>query len=387
MIKVQVGDGVFEEKQLVPDRIDASMGRIGGSHAGTKVISYLHKQAKGDGARKLKDEVRFLQQLPEDLAEKFPKVIRSYVSSSAVAMEQEFIALPTLRRILCDGEASAAEGTEWLRRILDFLFAHAYGREATPPPDDYLEQLHFLRAWARFSETMQKAPLFEKLILADRIVIQGEECFNAPAILKAIEEAPEIQEKLRPEAVSPFVHGDLHFDNILVDRETGSFKLVDPRGYGYCDAWYDAGKLYHSARGKYDLIHRGEFQVDWEAKEGEAAIDLSFPPTPAYEKYNRISESLEGILSRYASKEEVAMLSLFNEGIHFISDMPFHLARDEKESKGVAIYATGVLLLNRLIQDHLPELRLSLEKNGGRMVPIERLERGSDWKFQGNAAA
>ncbi len=387
MIKVQVGEGMFEEKQLVPERIEPGTGRIGGSHAGTKVISYLHKQAKGDGARKLKDEVRFLQQLPEDLAEKYPKVVRYYASPSAVAMEQEFIAMPTLRRILCDGEASAEEGAEWLQRILDFLFAHAYGRKSVRPPDDYLEQLHFLRAWARFSETMKKAPLFEKLILADRIVVQGEECFNAPAILKALEEAPEIQKKLRPEKVSPFVHGDLHFDNILVDRGTGSFKLVDPRGYDYCDPWYDAGKLYHSARGKYDLIHRGEFQVDWDSEGGTAEIDLRFHPTPAYEKYDRISESLEGILSRYASKEDVAMLSLFNEGIHFISDMPFHLARDEKEAKAVAIYATGVLLLNRLIQDHLPQLRISLEGGDGRGVPIERLERASDWKFQGNAAA
>lgn len=237
-------------------------GESGGSHAGTKVISYLHKQAKGDGARKLRDEVRFLQQLPADLAEKFPRVVRYYASSSAVAMEQEFIAMPTLRKILGEENASAEEAIAWLQRILDFLFEHAYDRAATQPPEDDWEQLHFLRAWARFSERIRKAPLFARVIYADRITIQGEECYNAPAILLALEKDEPLRRRLRPKRVSPFAHGDLHFDTILVDRNTGSFGPADPRGYELCDPWYAAGKLYHSARGKHDLIPRREFHLD-----------------------------------------------------------------------------------------------------------------------------
>ncbi|MDD4932207.1 MAG: phosphotransferase [Methylacidiphilaceae bacterium] len=387
MIKVQVGEGVFEENQLVPDRIDAGIGRIGGSHAGTRVIPYLRKEAKGDGARKLKDEVQFLLRLPQDIAEKFPRVIRYYASPSAVAMEQEFVQLPTLRKILCEGEATAGEGIEWVKRILDFLFSRVYSREARIPPDDYLEQLHFLRAWARFAETMSKAPLFEGIILADRIYVQGEECYNAPQILRVMEEDAELHRILRPSKVSPFVHGDLHFDNILVSRDTRSFKLVDPRGYEYCDPWYDAGKLYHSARGKYDLIHRGEFRVDWTVEEqGRVEIDLKFYSTPAYHKYQEISENLEGLLMQYAPEENVAMLSLFNEAIHFISDMPFHLSRDEKEAKAVAIYGTGVWLLNRLLKDHCPNRIAAVAEQSGR-IAAERIGRASHWKFQGNAAA
>ncbi|VVM06619.1 hypothetical protein MAMT_01327 [Methylacidimicrobium tartarophylax] len=387
MIKMQVGEGVFEERQLVPNRIDGGIGRIGGSHAGTKVIPYLRKEAKGDGARKLNDEVQFLLRLPQDLAEKYPRIIRYYASPSAVAMEQEFVQLPTLRKILCEGDATASEGIDWVKRILDFLFSQVYSREERLPPDDYLEELHFLRAWARFSETMRKAPLFEEIILADRIYVQGEECYNAPQILRVIEEDAELCRSLRPSRVSPFVHGDLHFDNILVDRDTGSFKLVDPRGYEYCDPWYDAGKLYHSARGKYDLIHRQEFDIDWTAgKRGGVEIDFRFYPTPAYHKYNKISEKLEELLTQYASEEQVTMLSLFNEAIHFISDMPFHLSRDEKEAKAVAIYATGVYLLNRLLKDHCPHLIDAVAEQSGR-IPAERMERASQWKFQGNAAA
>ncbi|MGD9895559.1 MAG: phosphotransferase [Candidatus Methylacidiphilaceae bacterium] len=388
MMKVQVSDGVFEEKQLLPEQIDGRIGRIGGSHAGTKVASYLRKEAKGDGARKLKDEVRFLLQLPQELSEKFPKVARYYTSPTTVAMEQEFFAMPTLRKILCDGDASAEEGMEWLGRILDWLFSHAYNRESTTPPDDYLHHLHFLRSWARFSETMKKAPVFEKFILADRVSIQGKECFNAPALIQAIEGDVQAQRRLRPEKVSPFVHGDLHFDNILVDRDTGEFKLVDPRGYEYCDAWYDAGKLYHSARGKYDMIHRGEFQLDWNAeKQKRVEIDVKFEPTPGHEKYNQISENLEGLLSRHAPKEQdVAMLSLFNEAIHFISDMPFHLSRDGKEAKAAAIYATGVWHLNRLVKEYFPHL-VSVAEGSREESVREKLQRGDQWKFQGNVAA
>jgi len=68
------------------------------------------------------------------------------------------------------------------------------------------------------------------------------------------------------------IHGDLHFDNILVDdrlKRHEAFRLVDPRGFqrqgyrpGVGDPAYDFGKLLHSAHGYYDLIHKGVYAVN-----------------------------------------------------------------------------------------------------------------------------
>ena len=52
------------------------------------------------------------------------------------------------------------------------------------------------------------------------------------------------------------IHGDLHFQNILVGDSSKNFILADPRGDKEgSDIFYDMGKLWHSFNGKYDLIH------------------------------------------------------------------------------------------------------------------------------------
>ena len=40
---------------------------------------------------------------------------------------------------------------------------------------------------------------------------------------------------------------------------------------------------------------------------------------------------------------------LFNEAMHFCSDMPFHLRNDGREDLSVAIYLTGVRLINEFL--------------------------------------
>jgi hypothetical protein len=44
---------------------------------------------------------------------------------------------------------------------------------------------------------------------------------------------------------------------------------------------------------------------------------------------------------------------LFNEAMHFAADMPFHLAQDGVENRAVAIYLTGVKLLNQFRREWL----------------------------------
>jgi hypothetical protein len=76
------------------------------------------------------------------------------------------------------------------------------------------------------------------------------------------------------------IHGDLHFDNILVDAYFPAdpvFVLIDPRGTGVGDPAYDIGKLLFSCEAGYDFVEMGHFDVDIRplgGNEYEVNVDL-----------------------------------------------------------------------------------------------------------------
>jgi hypothetical protein len=70
-----------------------------------------------------------------------------------------------------------------------------------------------------------------------------------------------------------FTHGDPCFSNILYDRRTQLFKLIDPRGADgpddlFSHPWYDAAKLSHSVLGSYDFINHNLFELIFDSSLG-----------------------------------------------------------------------------------------------------------------------
>jgi choline kinase len=69
------------------------------------------------------------------------------------------------------------------------------------------------------------------------------------------------------EGVPAFIHGDLQFDNILHNKRTGSFTLLDWRQdfageIAYGDLYYDLAKLLGGLMVNYDLVKQGLFRVE-----------------------------------------------------------------------------------------------------------------------------
>jgi len=92
-------------------------------------------------------------------------------------------------------------------------------------------------------------------------MLNGQLYWNAPAMIAYMQASPDFNQLIALKHVSSYVHGDLHFENILIDPKAQKFKLVDPRGYRYCDVYYDFGKLSHSLNGKYDFLHEDKFEL------------------------------------------------------------------------------------------------------------------------------
>ncbi|MGK4008603.1 hypothetical protein WMF31_38705 [Sorangium sp. So ce1036] len=321
-------------------------GLGGGSFARSRVVSTFRKTASGHGRQKLLDEIGFLKRVPEPLRALYPQVLRDGEDEAGVFMEQEFINWPTVRAHLLYRSTDPAEIVNRLRGLLHTLNEHSYQRDTERAPDDYLDKMHFGRVWKRLELTRELSPIFAPIIEAQEIVVNGRAHKNIPQLLREMEESSSLRSFALPAQVGPFVHGDLHFENILFDPETTRAKLVDPRGYPLCDIYYDLGKISHSTNGRYDFLHEGQFSLDWHQEGSRVSARLDFPKTPQIRTYDAINRHLHVWCHELTGDDMAAGRMLFNEAMHFCADMPFHIVGDGREARALAIYFMGVELIN-----------------------------------------
>lgn len=330
----------------------------GGSYARSNVVTRFRKEARNLGRRKLRDEIRFLRHLPADLASLYPAVILHGDTEELVFMEEEFLPLKTLRQHFFADDVGLDGATRRLETILGAIHAKAYAPHKQQAPQDYLDQIHFQRAWHRLRRTLERAPVFAKIVDARRLWINGKEYRNVPELLAKFEQSQKARAQVGPAFVSAYIHGDLHFENIMVDPNGESFRLVDPRGYDSCDIYYDLGKVSHSVNGKYDFIHQSLFTLHWSAAAGEVIMQFSYEPSPVLDLFNSLDRWARDYYVALTGDPLAEIRTLFAEAIHFCTMMPFHLVGEGRESKAILLYATGVMLLNELCaQLDIPELR------------------------------
>jgi NDP-sugar pyrophosphorylase family protein len=97
---------------------------------------------------------------------------------------------------------------------------------------------------------------------------------NIPSTKDLLEQIPWTQ---LSEGIPSFIHGDLQFDNIIFDEETGTFKLLDWRQdfagqIEFGDLYYDFAKLYGGIILNYDYIKLNLLSY----KEDNAGISFDF---------------------------------------------------------------------------------------------------------------
>jgi hypothetical protein len=96
-------------------------------------------------------------------------------------------------------------------------------------------------------------------------------------------------------------HGDFHFENILLDRASGTFTFLDWRqdfngSLEVGDAYYDLAKLLHGLIVSHDIVLREEFFVEWS---GELA-SYSVQRPDGYEE-------LETVLDEWLERNNFSM--------------------------------------------------------------------------------
>ncbi|MBS3093071.1 hypothetical protein J4456_00645 [Candidatus Pacearchaeota archaeon] len=330
-----------------------------GSYAKLQILNgIVRKEASKKGVGKLVDEINWILNLPPELREHFPEIIRYDIDSKIVFSEMKYYPMTTLRRLILERKITVDEALKQLEIIFDFMFYKLYKLSPEEDTTNLVEDVYFNRAKNRIGEMCGLTPLFKKVINTKKIILNGKEFRQVLPILEELENDEELKKILYPPCIS-YIHGDLHLGNILVEKENPhAFILIDPRGRVYGggmggDYAYDLGKLWHSLNGFYDFIHEDKFTLNYYMDNDIINATLNIHEKENLRDYRLILEQIPALLQKYEQIKKDPYWherTLFSEVIHFCSMLPFHREGDNYEKKPLAIYLRSVILLNEFLE-------------------------------------
>lgn len=318
---------------------------------------FVRKEAFGEGRAKLIKEINWLLGLKGEVKSYFPQVLNFDVESDLVFYEMPFYEMPTLTQWILDEGMDAATIIRKLNSILSFYLGQLITHRQQIPPADYIEKFLIQKIRDRIAETQRKAPLvFTDLIAAETLVINGKQYKNILPLLDKITSDSKILTILQPPFLT-LIHGDLHLDNILINFKTDQFILLDSRGDHVGDPVYDVAKILHTIVGKYDILNYDLHQTTIKKQTGKITVKLTYPTThPIWKVYKSLEEQVPIMLKNFYLSDNIRSQDpnllqrlAFTHAALFASDMPFHLKGDNREERAVAIYITGVILLNKFM--------------------------------------
>jgi hypothetical protein len=335
---IYVDDKAINSEDFFRESKSNYLKQESGGKTNVVLVNRVYKEASDDRMTKLIDEYNFIDQIPSEFKKYFPKITFFKSDPDKAFYEMEHYDLPTIRRLMLDGSITKEEVLKWVKTITE-VSMRLYKHEVIPTPPNYLETMHFERYLKREEELRRKSKWFSDVFTKDEVSINGEVYMNLPILINLFRDV-KFTSKLKPEFVGRWSHSDLHFSNILIDRAEQRVIFIDPRGYDYCDYYYDFGKLWHSVSGKYEMIATHQFSFS----EGNFALNQNH----MFDLCESLKSPLLDILCDFSNEtpEEVEFKTEWNEVMHFSSLIPFVLDLDGEDARAKVAYYTSVKLAN-----------------------------------------
>ena len=216
---------------------------------------------------KIEQEILFYKTIPNELKRYFPMIFKVENKNSEISYEMEYIGKPNLSEIYLFSKI----GPNAIMRIfnsLEVIYKTFY--EGKYLIKDKVDCFYHLKTSSRQNEIediiQKKDYRFFKEIYNYDFKVNN---FKFPALKKTFELL--IKELLKFDFKRKLYlgHGDLCFNNILVDPIFGTINLIDPKAekhkatkkYGLIDNVYDLSKLNHSVEGLYDSVVNNLFRL------------------------------------------------------------------------------------------------------------------------------
>ncbi len=291
---------------------------------------------------KLENEYKYYKSLPRHLARYFPHILEfdSEKNKPFSKLEMEYLPFPSLSELFLFWSLGQ---NSWIRIIksIDRVYSEFYEQKKSSQIASvtwlYTEKIsNRFEEIKLISEGANHWLLYE--VLNKGIVLNGQ--IKCPSLNSTILDILPYLIQFEHSRPLYFGHGDLCFNNIILDPSSGSLKLIDPKAFyeqsskkiGLIDPAYDLAKLNHSFFGLYDCIVNNMYSL----KKRPDGIDLSiFIPS----NYNFILETFRKII--LADRIDIDMIRIITASL-FLSMLPLHKEDLDRTSVlaivGIAIF-------------------------------------------------
>ena len=303
-------------------------------------IKYNHKKRSiiktSEDTIKLKKEIQFYVNIPSELKVFFPILLNQDQYGKEI-LELEYLPFPNLAEIFLFRKIEANRWENIVNSLFD-IYSKFYLNNKSKKILLNSSHLYSEKLTKRVNTLNSIIDNFNSTLLK-KIINDGIKVNNnfIPSLnntyIKIEKKLIEI-EKERP---LYFGHGDLCFNNILIEPISGNIKLIDPKAdyinnkIGYMDPFYDLAKLNHSFGCFYDSIVNNMFSISYDIHQYEFKI---FKPLN-YDIANFYFKNI--FLDKLIDKE---LLRILTSNL-FLSMIPLH--KDDEE-KMCALLIIGISL-------------------------------------------
>ncbi|QNJ18441.1 hypothetical protein SynA1825c_00098 [Synechococcus sp. A18-25c] len=308
----------------------------------------IRKRSKD--ATRLAQEAAYFEALPQPLQRYFPACL----SHEPGQLELEYIPFPSLAELFLHWQIGPNSWRQLMQRLSRVRTGLGEAPAITPPPPVTVDWLYSRKLQQRLEQLQRQPPL-----LADgshwtdwwtrgwtlKLCARHGDATHTLTLPSPAAAATSLLEHLPSlEASRPLqrIHGDLCFNNILAEPQSGSIRLIDPRGerpdgapwpIGFGDPRYDQIKLLHSGRYLYDVVVNDLFSLE-KLSPGHLRLHLDVPA-----HYDALQQAMDssGLLQGLLPEEERWLTSSL-----FVSMLPLHR---EDGDRCLAFIAIGMMIL------------------------------------------
>ena len=311
-------------------------------------ISYLKENntilKSSTDLQKIRGEYFFYKNLSNKLKNFFPHLYsEKKIKEKINYIEMEFVPYPNLAEIFLFKNIGP---NSWIRVInsIEKIYNSFYFKEIHKIQGD-ASWLYSSKLLKRFKMTINFIKNSKNIhlnkLLTDGIYVNN--IFHTGNLYKTVDSLSNFL-KLYEQNLKQYIgHGDLCFNNILVDQIAGCIKLIDPKAYwdkkrniyGLVDPNYDLAKLNHSFRYLYDSVVNNLYSINIKKNNVELTI---YAPS----EYDLVNKLFDQILINKNIDDDI--LRYLTASL-FISMLPLH---EEDEDRFLCLAILGSIVFNSI---------------------------------------
>lgn len=298
---------------------------------------------KSTNINKIKAEIFYYENLTKETARFFPVVYQKAFFEKEASYTMTHYNFPNLSEYVLYWESNEVTYQTIFENI-DEILGVFFKSKTTFNLSDYINFYlnKTIKRLEEYSSQIKDENIFNLIFNNDEIRINSNHYRNFSSLVQQINQR---LEKMYKNGVFCQIHGDLCFNNILVNPIDFSLKLIDPRGSFengdfsiYGDFAYDFAKLAHSSIFNYDYLISDLYNLELRDNEFLLSFNLR--------NNHSILQSLTiALIEKYGYCYKDIELIV---GLLFLSMTPIH---NDSMNRQLAMYLNGIQILNNSLYE------------------------------------